>query len=89
MKTELEIANEKILELESQVKKLSLNLPVSSSKIMVEGKDFKIEQSRMTVEHFVWNCPDCGNANRTLEFSVHDMKLFCSGCWRQFTYAWK
>ena len=29
MKTELEIANERILELENQVKKLSLNLPVS------------------------------------------------------------
>jgi hypothetical protein len=31
MKTKLEIKNERILELESQVKKLSLNLPVSGS----------------------------------------------------------
>ena len=31
MKTELEIANERILELENQVKKLSLNLPVMRS----------------------------------------------------------
>lgn len=36
MKTELEIANERILELENQVKNISLNLPVIKSLPSVE-----------------------------------------------------
>ena len=41
MKTEIEIANERILELESQVKKLSLNLPVIGS--LPRGFEQRIE----------------------------------------------
>jgi late competence protein required for DNA uptake (superfamily II DNA/RNA helicase) len=61
---------------------------VISSNILVHKKDFKIEQSKMIVEHFIWDCPNCTKQNKTLEFYVDNKKLWCSNCMSEFTYQW-
>jgi hypothetical protein len=62
---------------------------IGGSKILIHEKDFRIEKSRMVVEHFVWDCPNCGKTNRTLEFNVKNNKLWCDGCYKETTYAWR
>ena len=52
MKTELEIANERILELENQVKKLSSNTVLADSKIYHRGKELDYETAKKVIDEF-------------------------------------
>ena len=52
MKTELEIANERILELENQVKKLSSNSVLAYSKIYHRGKELDYETAKKVIDEF-------------------------------------
>jgi hypothetical protein len=59
----------------------------TGKKTLVYRVDFKIEQSNMIVEHFIWKCPYCSKQNRTFEFNVTDCELFCVGCGKFSIYS--
>jgi hypothetical protein len=60
---------------------------MGNDKILDYGTDIKIESEKMTVEYFVWDCPNCGRHNRTLEFNVSNYLLWCIDCHKETKYT--
>jgi transposase-like protein len=58
-------------------------------KTITHGIGFTIQQSRMIVERFIWNCPYCASPNKTLEFGVRDNRLICDSCHEVTKYSFE
>ena len=70
MKTELEIANERILELENQVKNISLNLPVIGSFSLADIQMLK--NALMVIKN--WSDEDEDEWSDPGEFAAHTLR---------------